>query len=102
MKNKLSFSLSDYKVSRQYLILEEKNVTEVISVVNKPFGKIFRPNMTVGNCGWADEPSKWFVHFDAPLKYWMSIITELNAKGYELTIDKRNPKDIVLSKRSEA
>ena len=64
-----------FKSKKQYAFhMKEKDVTEIISVINKSTS-IYKFSM--GNCGWADDKDMWFVHFEASKKEYRNIMIEL-------------------------
>lgn len=66
--------LYDLQVKRRHLVMDEGDVLNVISVLNR-YG--VRTNMGVGNCGWKDK-TKWFIHFDMSGRKWDRLTNELN------------------------
>ena len=62
-------------VKRRHLYVNEKNLTNLLKVLNRHY---VINNISVGNCGWEDDPDKWFVNFDACNKKWDEIRSELN------------------------
>lgn len=83
---------------RRYLILEESNVLETLRVIGTQNSIFIRMNLIVNNCGWADEPTKWFIHFDASNDQWRCIVDELVNKGFDMMI-KDSTHNIYLIKR---
>lgn len=59
------------------LYMHELDVTRFLSVVNSVVS-IRHCDMRVGNCGWADSPSAWFLYFKATDKEWKKIVRRLN------------------------
>lgn len=81
-------------IKRHYLIIEEKNVMEILKVLDSINKRYVDFRLEIGNCGWADEPTKWFIHFDASNSQWKSIVTTLNDK-FDLCIkNSAKPDDI--------
>lgn len=60
---------------RHHLILEEQDVIKTLRVINEHHK--FVPDMAVGNCGWADDTNKWFIHFTTTKAKWYDIRKEL-------------------------
>lgn len=60
------------------LIVEEKDVTKTLKVINSHHR--FVPDMQVGNCGWADDDNKWFIHFTTTMAKWKVIREELKVQ----------------------
>lgn len=75
---------------RHYLIVEEADVMTVLKVLDeiKRNSSIFSVymDMEIGSCDWEDEPSKWFVHFDATTKQWRKMLENLEQKGYRVIL----------------
>lgn len=95
-------NLIDRFVKRRHnLIVVEQDVTTVLEAINSRRKWYINQNLAVGNCGWANEPTKWFVHFGATDNQWMFIIDGLNKKGYKLYLKDR-PNDIYVSRRLES
>lgn len=76
-------------IKRHYLILEEKDVTKTLSVINRQSTLFINQKMAVGNCGWADETTKWFIHFDASESQWKKIKTDLKNEGLTDILEER-------------
>lgn len=66
---------------RRYLIVEEADVTTVLTVINRHQGIFSNNNKLTGNCGWKNEPTKWYVRFYASDKQWGKIAGELSTLG---------------------
>ena len=66
-----------FNQKRRYLIVEEKDVTTVLSVINHHQGLFSNHDKNTGNCGWANEPTKWYVKFFASDRQWGKIAGEL-------------------------
>lgn len=82
-------------VKRYYLVLERCDVLDVIEVINNYRSWYVGQDLAVGNCGWANEPSMWFIHFSAPVSKWRKIINELNQKKFELIVRAPEHLDVV-------
>lgn len=70
---------------RREFIVEEKDVTTIISIVGREancFG------YGIGNCGWADYPNRWFVSFYATDHKYGKIMKSLTEIG-KFTVDTR-------------
>lgn len=59
-------------------IVDEKDVTTVLGVINK-HRKFY--DFRVGNCGWKDHPTDWFVMFDSTAKVYGGIVRDLKQIG---------------------
>lgn len=60
---------------RHEIVLDEKDVTRAIQAIGKSIG--IRNEVAIGNCCWANEPSKWFIHFTLSNKDWKSAVLKL-------------------------
>lgn len=74
---------------RRKLIVEEMDVTTVLTAINNHQGFFSNDNKIVENCGWENESSKWLIRFYASDREWSRITTELSNIG-EITV-KVNP-----------
>ena len=66
-----------FKKTREFIV-EEKDVTTVVDVVNRE-AKYF--DYKIGNCGWAEEPTKWFIIFEMTEKKFGRVVKDLNEIG---------------------
>lgn len=66
---------------RRYIIVEEADVTTVLTAINRHRGFFSSTDNITGNCGWKDEPTKWYVRFSASNKQWGKIAGELSKLG---------------------
>jgi hypothetical protein len=62
-----------FKTRREF-IMNEKDVTTALSVINAHTSFNIKH---VGNCGWANQPTTWFVVFDATNNEYKRIVKEL-------------------------
>lgn len=87
--------------ARRYLIVEEKDVTAILTVINRQYRIYSSQNLAVGNCGWADEPTKWFIHFDATSKQYDNILKDIIEQG-ALKVSKRpkGQRDLIAEMRA--
>lgn len=67
-------------IKRHYLILEEKDVTKTLDVINRHETFFISQKLVVGNCEWAAE-TKWFIHFSASESQWESIKDDFKKEG---------------------
>lgn len=58
------------------IVMEEQDVTKTLKVIQKHHKLL--PSMRVGNCGWADDPNKWFIIVTTSKAKWGVIRKELN------------------------
>lgn len=87
-------------VNRRYLVMDKEDVMEVLDVINKHGKWFIDKRIAIGNCGWADYPDRWFIHFNANQNQWWHIVNNLNQK-YDMKLDNRPKKvtDILLVKK---
>ncbi len=77
-------------------IVEEKDVTTVLAVINK-HRRYY--DTRVGNCGWAEEPNKWFIGFDMRDKYYGEVVRDLNEIGnFKLDVRPAGQVDLIFNK----
>lgn len=83
---------------RHGFIMVEKDVTTVLSVINR--NSTFIDNIImdygIGNCSWADTPDMWFVNFVCIDKTYGKIISELSQIGRIKPIARPNKKIVDL------
>lgn len=70
---------------RRNLVVEEKDVTTVLAVVNRHQGFFSNDNKIVRNCGWTKDSSKWVIQFYATEKEWGLMTADLSKIG-EITV----------------
>lgn len=78
---------------RRRLIVEEKDMMSVLralDTVSRSSKLPYAMSMEVGNCGWADEPTKWFVEFDATDRRWKNVIAELKHVNHKIILKEDN------------
>lgn len=90
--------MSIFKKCREFII-EEKDVTTVLSVINS---HLKYSNLDVANCGWAnEESSKWFVMFDANDKRYGKIVKDLSTIGeFKLDVRPKGKVDLYFVRKS--
>ena len=66
---------------RRILIVEENDVTLVLSVVNSHQGFFSNDNKIVRNCGWDTDPTKWVIKFNASEREWGLMAEDLSKLG---------------------
>ena len=64
--------------TRSEFFMDEKDVTTVVAVINR---HTRYARCRIGNCGWADESTKWFVMFDCTDKVHRDIVKDLTKIG---------------------
>ena len=57
--------------------MDEKDVTKVISIINRHADIKCDNGLYVASCGWEDDPDKWFILFYSINKDWKKIKEEL-------------------------
>ena len=102
MKNLFKDLSSKFVPKRHYLIVNEGNVLEVLRVIDKQNVWYVKQNLSIDNCGWADDRKKWFIHFDTSDNQWMSIIDGLEERGFDLVIRNKRIESIFVIKRQES
>lgn len=70
-----------FNQKKRDLIVEEKDVTTVMTVINNHQGFFSNNSKNTGNCGWKDNPTKWYVRFYASDRQWGRIAGELSRLG---------------------
>lgn len=78
--------MSIFTKTREFL-MDEKDVTTVLSVINRHRTGL-DSIISVANCGWANEPTTWFVLFETSEKRYRKIVNDLKEIG-ELYVDVR-------------
>ena len=68
------------------LVLEESEVLETLRVVNAYQKWYIDQKLAVGHCEWDDEPTKWYLSFNATSNQWKHIVNDLTIRGYVLEI----------------
>lgn len=66
---------------RRILIVEENDVTLVLSVINSHQGFFSNDNKIVRNCGWDTDPTKWVIKFNASEREWGLMAEDLSKLG---------------------
>lgn len=66
---------------RRNLVVEEKDVTTVLTVINQHQGFFSNDNKIVKNCGWENDPSKWVIKFNASEREWGRMAEDLHKLG---------------------
>jgi hypothetical protein len=70
-----------FNQKKRDLIVEEQDVTTVLSVINNHQGLFGNNSKNTGNCRWKDQPTKWYVRFYTSDKRWKRIVGELSTLG---------------------
>ncbi len=88
---------------RRYLVADEANVMDIVKVIDeiKRTSRIHNTmNMELGNCEWKDEPTAWFIHFDATDRQWRRVMNMTDGLGYQIIL--RHDDRLYLTKKLEA
>ena len=73
---------------RRYFVVRESNMIEVFNMIKEAlYSNDQHNNMSVGNCGWVDEPDKWFVHINLTNLQWRALLNKCKDKHYKLVIE---------------
>ena len=75
---------------RRYTVVEESDVMTVLKVLHNIKRKSrfhLLMEMEIGNCGWANKPEAWFIHFGSTTGQWRKFITTLEEEGYTMVVD---------------
>lgn len=70
---------------RRNLIMEERDVTFVLTAINSHQGFFTNKYKVVKNCGWEKDPHKWMIRFSATEREWGLIAVDLSKIG-EITV----------------
>lgn len=70
---------------KRNLVVEEADVTLVLSAINAHQGFFSNDNKIVKSCGWEKDPTKWVVRFYASDREWGLMATDLSKYG-EITV----------------
>ena len=86
---------------RRHLIVDEENLTTLLEVLNRRSNIFTDYNLSVGNCGWSDDPNKWFIYFDSSDKGYDDILKDLLEIG-SISVKRRSRrlKNLYFTKRS--
>lgn len=71
---------------RHQIILEEKDVTKALHIISKEQSIGSKHELCIGNCGSADRPNMWFIHFKLSNEDWKSVILRLQSEINTLII----------------
>ena len=75
---------------RRELIVEHDDVMLVLECLDeiKRDSRFFTilMDMEIGNCGWAHEPSKWFIQVDMTNEQWDKLIDKLACDDREIIL----------------
>ena len=72
---------------RRYFVVGEKHLIEVMKMIQTAWTTgSYTGGMTVGNCGWADEPISWYIHVNLTKKEWCALLKECESRKFQLVI----------------
>ena len=88
-----------FGAKKREIIVDEKDVTAVLAAINNNQGLFSNDNKTTGNCGLADDPTKWYVRFYASDRQWGRIAEELSKTGkINVTVTRRGAAELYYTK----
>ena len=91
-----------FTVEERHFIVKEKNLIEVMKMIQLALSNGYRTgNMSVGNCGCAEESDVWFIHVSLTNNKWRMLLKECKDKKYQLVI-KEDPNDMYFTKIGES
>lgn len=67
--------LDKFITKRYHIVLDEVDVMNALKVIDRCHRSV--PEIRVGNCGWAEDPNKWFIHFTTTVSKWETIRKDL-------------------------
>lgn len=73
-------------VKRHRLIVEENDMTELLTIFNSHTSNVVKQKQVIGNCGWKDYKTKWFMFISVSNANWNDIEDELVSKGFVMEI----------------
>lgn len=62
---------------RHKIVLDEKDVMKALKIIDDTSIICILNEMEIGNCGWADEPTMWFIHFTFANTDWSDCLSKL-------------------------
>lgn len=84
---------------KRYLIVEEKDVTTVLSAISHNQGLFGNNEKTTGSLGSGNDPAKWYVRFYASDRQWGRIADELSKIGkFSVTVTKGGAAELYYTK----
>ena len=82
MKNRMVYKKEEFLmmffIKKRKFIVEEKDIATILSVVNR---EARVTHYRIGNCGWANNPNKWFVSFYTTDKRYGKVMKFLTKDG---------------------
>ncbi len=61
---------------RRYLVIDEAHLKDVLVIIDRHTPSRHK-TMSIGNCGWANEITKWFIHMNATETTWARIAEDI-------------------------
>ena len=88
---------------RRYFVVMESEMIEVVKMVQLALmdGYCRDSSMSIGNCGWANEPDAWFIHVTLSKHQWRTLLRECKNKKYQLVV-KEEPDNMYFTKLEES
>ena len=78
---------------RRELIVEHDDVMLVLECISeiKHESRFFNTvmDMEIGDCGWSDDRSKWFIHLDLTNNQWENFINKLACEDRSIILKKK-------------
>ena len=62
---------------RRTIIMDEKDVTKVLRIVNEHVKITCDQGLFVEHCGWEEAPERWFILFYSINRQWEKILEEI-------------------------
>ena len=81
---------------RRHLIVNQEDIITILEVLDgikrntRGIFGIPLYEMEIGNCGWANEPEKWYMFFTISNKKWRIFIMELEQRNHKLILDENS------------
>lgn len=91
-----------FTIKRRCFIVKEKNLIDVLKMFQAAFHAGYHANdMSVGNCGWAEESDSWYIHTNLTNNQWRALLEGCKENNYRLVI-KDNPDNMHFVKIKES
>lgn len=62
---------------RRTIIMDEKDVTKVIKIINKHINITCDQGLFIEHCGWEEAPERWFILVYSTNRQWQKIFEDL-------------------------
>ncbi len=83
----ISKLIGKFVVRSRSIVIDVDDMVNVLTVLNSH--RIY--DVSIGNCGWAVQPDKWFIHFHATDNVWTKLRHELNIQRVWGNLDINDP-----------